>query len=623
MTPPYPLGPHRRADGTTHFLVWSPNAARVELRLLRQDVYIAMQPDADGYYACAVADVQPGDRYLFRLDGEKERPDPASRFQPEGVHGPSQLIDPAFPWQDTGWQPPSLRSTVIYELHVGTFTPAGTFDAVIPHLPYLRDLGVNTLELMPIAEFPGARNWGYDGVQPYAAHHAYGGPAGLKRLVNACHQAGIAVLLDVVYNHLGPEGNYLWDYGPYFTGRYRTPWGDSLNFDGPESDHVRRYFIENARFWLEDFHLDGLRLDAVHALFDFSAYPFLEQLADDLHHWADQRSRRIHLIAESDHSDRRLTLPRAANGLGLDAQWLDDLHHALHTALTGEADGYYADYADFALLPQVLRAGFAYSGQFSPARRRRHGTPAGDIPADRFVVCVQNHDQVGNRMLGERLSQLTTFDGLKLAAGLLLCSPYVPLLFMGEEYGETAPFLYFVSHGDPDLVAGVRAGRAEEFAAFHWKGVPPDPQAEATFQRSKLDLSLRTAGAHALLFRLYRHLLALRRANPALTNPRRADTAVYAEAGARIVGLERRDGPCALRIVLNFHTSRPQTIALPAASCGWSCLCDSSAAEWSPDGLSAATAPVELPADVPVSVTLPPLSFVIYTRANGKQPVYD
>lgn len=613
MTQTYPLGPHRLPDGTTHFLVWSPNNTRVELRLLRQNLYIPMEPDADGYHACVVAGVQPGDRYLFRLDGDKERPDPASRLQPEGVHGPSQVVDSSFAWTDAGWQPPSLRNTVIYELHVGTFTPEGTFDAVISHLPYLKDLGVNTLELMPVAEFPGARNWGYDGVQLYAAHHAYGGPDGLRRLVNACHVAGIAVLLDVVYNHLGPEGNYLWDYGPYFTNRYHTPWGDSLNFDGPESDHVRRYFVENARYWLHDCHVDGLRLDAVHALFDFSAYPFLEALAADIHHWADQHNRRIHLIAESDRSDRRLVLPRAANGLGLDAQWLDDLHHSLHNALTDEADGYYADYTDFALLPQVLRAGFAYAGQFSPARRRRHGTPSSDIPADRFVVCTQNHDQVGNRMLGERLSQLTNFDGLKLAAGLLLCSPYVPLLFMGEEYGEIAPFLYFVSHGDPQLVDDVHKGRAEEFAAFSWKGVPPDPQAEATFRRSKLDHTLRHAGHHALLFRLYRYLLELRRTNPALTNPRRTDTIVYADNNARTICLERRDELHALRIVFNFDRSQTRSLALSASVFGWSLLCDSSAAQWREDGISIATAPATLPAGVPAQIALPPLSFAIYT----------
>ncbi|NJL94913.1 MAG: malto-oligosyltrehalose trehalohydrolase, partial [Anaerolineae bacterium] len=450
---------------------------------------------------------------------DKVRPDPASRSQPEGVHGPSEVIDPAFGWTDEHWQAPSLRNSVIYELHVGTFSPEGTFAGIIPHLRDLRELGITTLQLMPVAQFPGARNWGYDGVHLYCPHSAYGGVKGLKRLVDAAHNAGLAVLLDVVYNHLGPEGNYLWDYGPYFTDRYRGGWGDAPNLDGPGSDAVRRFFIENALHWLAEYHLDGLRLDAIHGLVDPSARPFVAELAAAAHDWAERHNRRVLIIAETHHSDRRLTLPPEANGLGLDAQWLDDLHHAVHVALTGETLGYYVDYQAFALLAKVLRGRFAYSGEYSQVFGRRHGTPAEDIPADRFIAAMQNHDQVGNRMLGERLTQLTDLDGLKLAAALLLCAPYTPMLFMGEEYGEVAPFLYFVSHSDPDLVEAVRQGRAAEFASFNWSADPPDPQAESTFQRSQLKHELRHTGHHAELLALYRELLALRRARPALTNP--------------------------------------------------------------------------------------------------------
>jgi maltooligosyltrehalose trehalohydrolase len=426
------------------------------------------------------------------------------------------------------------------------------------------------------------------------------------------------VFLDAVYNHLGPEGNYLWDYGSYFTNRYTTPWGPSLNFDGPYSDAVRRYFIDNAIYWMEHFHIDGLRLDATHALYDFSAIPFLEELAASVSDWADRNNRRVLLVAENDACDRRLVMPREANGYGMNGQWLDDLHHTLHCALTGEYDGYYADFERFELLAKVLREGFAYTGQYSPSRKRKQGTSARDLPADRFVVCTQNHDQVGNRMLGERLTQLTDFDGLKLAAGLVCLSPYVPLLFMGEEYGETAPFLYFISHGDQALVDAVRRGREDEFAAFKWRGEPPDPQAESTFTRSKLDHDLRFHGYHAILDRLYSTLLRLRRDLPALTNPNRDDTQLYADVVARIVCLERRadTGDEGVRLVMNFNLTEPQSLPLPADGALWQKICDSQAGEWRVDGESAATAPEVLSARQPTTVTLPPRTFVLYERIN-------
>lgn len=618
MSQRYPLGATYTPQKTT-FHVWAPNAQKVDLILEDDGRTIPMTGDADGYFICHVPDLPAGAAYLYALDDDKERPDPAARSQKDGVHGASEVIDPAFAWTDAGWTPPTLQNSVMYELHVGTFTPEGTFDAIIEYLPYLRDLGVNTLQIMPVAQFPGGRNWGYDGVLLYCPHSDYGGVDGFKRLVNAAHNHGLAVMLDVVYNHLGPEGNYLWDYGPYFTDRYKGSWGDSLNLDGAHSDAVRRFLIDNAIYWLDEYHIDGLRLDAIHALKDVSARPFVGELAERAHDWAAANNRRVHIIAETHHSDRRLSLSRDANGLGLDGQWLDDLHHLLHVALTGEDDGYYADYQSFDLLPKVLVERFAYTGQYSQVFKRRHGTSARDIPADRFVVAAQNHDQVGNRMLGERLTALTDFDGLKLAAALVICSPYVPMLFMGEEYGEVAPFLYFISHNDPDLVAAVRAGRAAEFAAFQWDADPPDPHAESTFQQSKLDHRLREGGQHALLFNIYRDLLALRRDTAALTNPAPSATRIYHIAGERALCMERHGGGRVLRVCLNFERDAESTITIPADGYAWRKIRDSRAPEWCLDAAETPqSAAGSFGAGAAMAVRLPAKAFAIYERDNTK-----
>jgi maltooligosyltrehalose trehalohydrolase len=501
-------------------------------------------------------------------------------------------------------------------MHIGTFTPEGTFEAVIPHLQRLKDLGITTLELMPVGAFPGTRNWGYDGVQPYAPHVAYGGVDGLKTLVNAAHQTGLAVMLDVVYNHLGPEGNYLWDYAPYFTDRYTTPWGEAVNLDGAHSDPVRRYIIENALYWLHHYHIDGLRLDATHALYDTSAHHLLDELTAACHDYAAAHSRRVHLIAENDRSDRRLLLPPQVNGTNLDGVWLDDLHHALHVHLTDETKGYYEDYGDFALLGKILDEGFAYSGQYSLHRERTHGSYSGDIPADHFVTCIQNHDQVGNRMLGERLNQLTDFNGLKVSAGLLLTAPYVPLLFMGQEYADPAPFLYFVSHTDDHLIEAVREGRAAEFADFEWSDDPPDPFAQSTFERSQLNHSLREAGKHQVLYEFYRALLHLRHESAVLRNPRRDDTQVQCDAATQTILLDRRAGADRLLIALNLHLQDEQTLHLPdtdITDTGYQKMFDSNAAQWQPDSASSATtAPDSIDADSDTAITLPAKSFVIY-----------
>ncbi|MEX0836382.1 MAG: malto-oligosyltrehalose trehalohydrolase, partial [Nitriliruptor sp.] len=441
------------------------------------------------------------------------------RRQPDGLHGPSAVDDPDFPWTDQAWNGRPLRDQVLYELHVGTFTPEGTFEAIVPRLPELAELGITTLELMPIWQFPGERNWGYDGVLPYAPQHSYGGPEGLRRLVDAAHASGMGVVLDVVYNHYGPEGNHLDDFGPYLTDRYDTPWGQAVNTDGPGADEVRRFAVENAVRWVRDFHVDGLRLDAVHAIVDTSAVHLLEELARAVHTEAATSGRTVQVIAESDLSDPRLVRDPSVGGYGLDGQWLDDVHHALHVALTGERTGYYEDYVGLDDLARCLHDRFAYAGRYSPHRGRTVGRPAPDVAYERFVVCTQNHDQVGNRMLGERQAALLDLEQRKAAAGALLLSPFTPMLWMGQEHGETAPFQYFVSHTDPDLVEAVRTGRRREFAYFADQGEAPDPQAVETFERSKVDWSLRAAGDHATLLEVYRELLRWRRELPAITDP--------------------------------------------------------------------------------------------------------
>ncbi|MDP9023451.1 MAG: malto-oligosyltrehalose trehalohydrolase, partial [Actinomycetota bacterium] len=516
MTGTARLGATSSSDDRTEFLVWASKAAQVELLL--DDRQIAMQALPRGYFRAVAEDAGPGTRYRYRLDGDVVRPDPASRYQPEGVHGPSAVVDADFPWSDHHWHGLPLRDLVIYELHIGTYTDSGTFDSAAKRLDELAELGITAVEVMPIAEFPGGRNWGYDGVLPFAAESTYGGPDGFRRFVDACHARDLGVILDVVYNHFGPEGAYHADFAHYFTDRYGTPWGPALNFDDAWSDEVRRYFIENALYWLDDCHVDGLRLDAVHAIFDRSALHILDELGRAAHDLAERRNRRIAVIAESDLNDPRLIRPHELGGYGLDAQWSDDFHHALHALLTGERAGYYADFGDVRHLAAALRDGFVFTGQRSVHRRRRHGAAPTAVPAERFVVCAQNHDQVGNRRDGERLPALVPWDALAVAATCVVLSPFVPLLFMGEEYGETNPFQYFVSHTDADLVEAVRAGRKEEFAAFAWVGEPPDPQDPATFERSRLDHGRKHEEQHAALQDRYRRLLALRRDVPALAS---------------------------------------------------------------------------------------------------------
>jgi maltooligosyltrehalose trehalohydrolase len=600
------------------FRVWAPRAHRVEVHLLGpNERLVPLSPRERGYQEGVLEGVPPGSLYRYRLDGDKERPDPTSRFQPDGVHGPSQVVASAFDAPDQPWSGLPLSQYILYELHVGTFTPEGTLDSIIPHLDPLRDLGVTAIELMPLGQFPGGRNWGYDGVGLFAVQNSYGGPEALKRFVQACHAKGLAVVLDVVYNHLGPEGNYLADYGPYFTDQYRTPWGAALNFDGPDSDGVRRFFLENACYWFTQMHVDALRLDAIHALKDFSARPFLEELADATRSWSARLGRPMHLIAESNRNDSRVIRPRELGGYGLDAQWSDDFHHGLHALLTGERTGYYEDFGQLEHLIRAYRWGYTYTGQYSSYRRRRHGNSPAGPPPSQFVVFSQNHDQVGNRLQGDRLSGLVPFDGLKLAAAAVLLSPYVPLLFMGEEYGETALFLFFTSHDDPDLVEAVRRGRRAEFAAFHWQGEPPDPQNEATFLVSKLRQGLRTHSPHAVLLALYKELIRLRKALPALTFASIEPLEVLGFDREQVLFVRRRAGDEEALQVFNLGKVRVE-VPLPVPAGVWQKTLDSAEERWLGNG---SRLPELLRSEGQITLSVGPLSFAVFVRTNSPPDV--
>jgi len=575
-----------------------------------KELILPLEKDVQGYHKVIADAVEPGNLYFYRLDGQKERPDPASRFQPQGVHGPSQVVASYFAWEDSHWSGISLHEYIIYELHVGTFTTEGTFDAAIQHLDEVKELGISAVEIMPVAQFPGNRNWGYDSVYPFAVQNSYGGPEGLKLLVNACHQKGLAVVLDVVYNHLGPEGNYIADFGPYFTDRYRTPWGAAINFDGPYSDEVRRFFIENAIYWLTEFHIDALRLDALHAILDISSYSFLEELTVSFHEQAERLERKAYLIGESAANDARLIRPRERGGLGLDAQWNDDFHHSLHVLLTGEQTGYYRDFGQLQNLVKAFQEGFVYSGQYSRYRQRRHGVSSRDIPAHHFVVFDQNHDQVGNRMNGERLSQLVTFEALKLAAGVVLLSPFIPLLFMGEEYGETAPFPYFVSHSEPELVEAVLKGRQEEFAKFQWQGELPDPQDEATFMRAKLNRYLREKEDNKILLDFYKELVRLRKVTPALACLSKDNIDVRGFEDYKLLFLHRWKEDSEAIAVFNLNDSQV-SVTLPVPTGRWHRSLDSAEERWHGEG---SIVPEQLDSKGELIITINPWAFVLFLK---------
>lgn len=524
------------------FRVWAPRAKRVSVLVDGQ--CHAMERESRDWWGATVETAGAGSRYGFLIDEDATPvPDPRSARQPDGVHGLSEVVDhAAFSWSDQAWRPPALGSAVIYELHAGTFTREGTLDAAIGRLDYLRDLGITHLSLMPLAAAEGAWGWGYDGVALYAPLEAYGGPDAVKRFVDAAHGRGLAVLIDVVYNHFGPSGNYTGKFGPYVTDHHKTPWGGAVNFEDAGAAEVRAFFIENALMWLRDYHFDGLRVDAVHAFIDRSATHFLRELDEAVHRLANHTGRRYVVIAESDLNDPRLVMAPEAEGYGLDAQWSDDFHHALWTVLTGESAGYYADFGTLADLAKAIREVFVYQGQYSRYRKRKHGHAVQGLPGDRFLGYIQNHDQVGNRAQGDRLHPLVDMARAKIAAAMVLLGPFVPMLFAGEEFAASTPFQYFTDFQDRELGRLVSEGRRKEFVVFGWPpSEVPDPQAEETFLRSKLRWEETGEGVHAEMLEWYRRLIALRSQEIALTSGDLREVQVSFDEGQR--WLRMRRGP--------------------------------------------------------------------------------
>jgi maltooligosyltrehalose trehalohydrolase len=525
------------------FRVWAPKARKVAVKI-GEKTHPMRGPSERGWWSVSVEQAGPGTDYGFVLeDDPKAWPDPRSQWQPNGVHGLSRVYDQsAFVWNDDGWEPPPLSRAVIYELHVGTFTPRGTFDSAIERLDYLVDLGTTHVELMPVAAFPGGQGWGYDGAALFAVTDLYGGPDGLKRLVDACHSRGLATLLDVVYNHFGPVGNYSGKFGPYMTEKHRTPWGGAVNFEGWGSDEVRRFFCDNALMWMRDYHIDGLRLDAVHEFVDRSAIHFMEQLSEETRALSKELGRCLVLIAESDLNDPIVVKPIEAGGYGMDAQWSDDFHHALFTVLTeeGAEKGYYVDFGSMEKLAKSLTKIFVKDGNYSSYRGQSQGRPVENLSPHQFLGYIQNHDQVGNRAVGDRLEQIVGMDRAKVAAGIVLMSPFIPMIFQGEEFAASTPFQYFADHNDPEMAKAVLNGRKGEFAAFGWNpdGIP-DPAAAETFQRSKLNWDEVREGGHAEMLDWYRKLIRLREASPSLNDGEPEQTKVSFDEAQRWLVMER------------------------------------------------------------------------------------
>ncbi len=527
-----------------NFRVWAPRADRISVETGGRRFPMAQRDR--GWHEAAVPWARAGDAYWFVLSDNERLPDPRSPWQPEGIGGPSRLIDhDSFRWRHDSWKSTPIDKAVFYEVHTGTFSGAGTFEGAIEHLDYLVGLGVTHVELMPVNEFSGLRGWGYDSVDIYAPHHAYGGPDGLKRLVDACHERGLAIVADVVYNHFGPVGNYLEKFGPYFTDRYTTPWGKAINLDGPGSDEVRQFFCDHATTMLREYRFDGLRLDAIHAIFDMSAVHILEQLAQRVRALEKELGRGLLLIAESDLNDPRIVRDADAGGYGIDAQWSDDFHHALHTLLTGERTGYYADFGTISDLAKAIEQAYVFDGSYSVYRGRRHGRSPRGLAPRKFFAYLQNHDQIGNRARGERSGHLMDTAHLKIGAAIVLTAPFVPMLFQGEEWGASTPFLYFTDHQDRELGGAVREGRRREFAAFGWKPEEiPDPQALETFLGSKLDWSERARSPHREILEWHRALIRLRRQTPALLSASAPETRVRFDESARWIAITR--GPVSI-----------------------------------------------------------------------------
>lgn len=564
-------------DKEAQITVWAPTAKSVVLQTYMPEMQLPLAEQAYGYWHAASDCLQAGQHYRIAIDDE-EYPDPVSRSQPEGVHGPSAVVDLHYDWSDANYQAPPLRDLIIYELHVGTFTPSGDFEGVIARLPYLKELGINAIEIMPVGQFPGTRNWGYDGVFSFAVQHSYGGARGLQKLVDSCHQEGIAVILDVVYNHFGPEGNYLPQYGPYFTDKYQTPWGQAVNFDDAWNNGVRDFVLANVHMWLSDFHIDGLRLDAVHAIKDLSPRHILQEIRQVIDRVIQDSERTRYLIAECDLNDRRFLEPLEKNGLGMDAQWLDEFHHVLRVAAGEKRTGYYSEFEGVKHLAKAYRGAYVFDGDFSPHRQKFFGTSAAGLPDHQFIVFSQNHDQIGNRMLGERSSRLYSLDMQRLMAMAVMISSYTPMLFMGEEWASKKPFLYFVDHSDPDLIQAVQEGRRREFADFYGDGEVPDPQAQHTFDQSVLDWNEQHVEQHRSMLAYYRALIALRKSHPLLRRRDRNHFNVtdYGDQGLIVISIQHETAQ--LLCILNFSSSRHR---IPLHDEGtWHKIWDSNDPKW-------------------------------------------
>lgn len=611
------IGSYYQENGKCNFVVWAPTPEKVELKLVYpQEKIIPMQKFWRGYWKVELDNIPEGTKYFYRLNGETDRPDPASHYQPNGVHDVSQVVNhDNFKWEDQSWKDIELSKLIIYELHVGTFSQEGTYLSIIPKLKDLKELGITAIQLMPIAQFPGRRNWGYDGVYLFASQNSYGTPDDLKKLVNECHKQEIAVILDVVYNHFGPEGNYMTSFGPYLTDKHKSPWGDGVNYDDSYSTEVRNYFIQNALHWLKDYHIDGLRLDAVHAMYDISAKHILQEIAEKVDAFSKEQGRKYYLIAESDLNDTKITKACEIGGYGLDAQWSDDFTHSLRTLLTGEKQAYYMDFGRIEHLVKAYKEGFVCSEMYSKYRKRNHGNSSKAMAASKFVVFLQNHDQIGNRMLGQRLDDMLDFESFKLGAATVLLSPYIPFLFMGEEYNENNPFLYFVEHGDEPLIEAVRNGRKNDFKAFNWVGEPPDPQSEDTFNKSKLDWSKRKEGNHKIMLEFYKKMISLRKEIPAIYKLDKDRLEAYGFEANKVMYVKRwaeEEDNSHILVIFNFNQEDVDLdMNYFISDYDWLKVIDSAEQQWG--GSGSKMPPVLSPTE---KVQIKRRSFTLYKRKN-------
>lgn len=602
------LGVNFDKQKQANVVLWAPEVKQVSITLPDKNLNIPLDKGESGYWTLTTDSIKPGDLYFFNLDNKKQFPDPVSLSQPDGVHEASQALDiKSFNWTDQNWKNIVLKDFITYEIHTGTFTEKGTFAGIEEKLDYLVDLGITAIEIMPVSQFPGDRNWGYDGVFPFCVQNSYGGAAGLQHLVDQCHTKGLAVILDVVYNHIGPEGNHLENFAPYFTEKYHTPWGDAINFDDAWCDGVRQFYTENVLMWFRDFHIDALRMDAVHAIKDFSPVHILQEIKQQVDILEQQTGRRHYLIVELDLNDPRFINPLEKGGYGMDAQWIDEFHHALRVSSGQERTGYYSDFDGIASLAKAYKDAYVYDGAYSDHRKKKFGMKATENTGQQFVVFSQNHDHVGNRMLGERTSELVSWEMQKLMAGAVFVSPYLPMLFMGEEYSETNRFQYFVSHTDPELAEAVRKGRKKEFEAFHIEGEAPDPMAEETFNNSKLQWELIEEEPHKTMLGYYKKLIAVRKQQPALNVLNRKELTVEFNADQGTIVIYRQYKVQDIICFMNFSKTT-QKISAPVYAPVWHKLLASSDKQWG--GLQ------DLPESVTgeLLLTLQPESFTIFTN---------